>query len=248
MAHLEYKAPATIPTVDRLMTRGQHYEDNSLKHLQYLLSAVFRPLDILCHELVSTEFRSPNLERYSSMLRDVRQLLLHVCSAMNQNRNNVALRAINPSFSLKTDPTTNYTLPLEESQQTLIQQTAARRAIRETTVNRRNRRRTTSGNSGASGILLNGSEQQFFVADLPSQQNDFNNINFNTNNNTNYNNNTSSPSQFKSFRQVQQRESASLSLSLLSLYQPDYIVNLSHYAHMNLGSLFGRWLHLAPWI
>lgn len=214
MAHLEYKAPATIPTAGRLMIRGQHYEDNSLKHLQHLLPAVFRPLDILCHELVSTEFRNPNLERYCSMLRDVRKLLLHVCSAMNQNRNNVALRAINPSFFLKADSTTNYTLPLEEFQQTLIQQTAARKAIRETIVNRRNRRRTTSGNSGASGIFLNGSEQQFFRVDPPSQQDDFNNINFNTNNNTNYNNNTSSPSQFKSFRKVQQCESASLSFSL----------------------------------
>ncbi|KAI8091409.1 uncharacterized protein B0P05DRAFT_527399 [Gilbertella persicaria] len=55
MSHLEYKAPATIPTVERLMNKGQRHEDGNLKHLQYLLSTAFRPLDTLGHELVSSE-------------------------------------------------------------------------------------------------------------------------------------------------------------------------------------------------
>ncbi|KAG1318510.1 hypothetical protein G6F62_012319 [Rhizopus arrhizus] len=93
MAHLEYKAPVTIPTAERLMNKGQRYEDRSLKHLQYLLSTVFRPLDILSHELVSSESSNPNLKRYCTMLRDIRKLLLHVCSAMTQARNNITLRA-----------------------------------------------------------------------------------------------------------------------------------------------------------
>ena len=53
IAYLDYKAPATIPTAERLMNKGQRLEDNSLKHLQYLLSAAFRPLDILAHEIVT---------------------------------------------------------------------------------------------------------------------------------------------------------------------------------------------------
>jgi hypothetical protein len=85
MAHLEYKAPATIHTAERLMTKGQRYEDRSLKHLQYLSSAAFPLLDILSHELVSSESDNSNLERYCTMLRDVRKLLLHVCSAMTQS-------------------------------------------------------------------------------------------------------------------------------------------------------------------
>ncbi|KAG0906452.1 hypothetical protein G6F33_011367 [Rhizopus arrhizus] len=63
--------PATIPTAERLMNKGQRYEDRSLKHLQYLLSAAFLPLDILSHDLVSSESGNPNLKRYCTMLRDI---------------------------------------------------------------------------------------------------------------------------------------------------------------------------------
>ncbi|KAG1093521.1 hypothetical protein G6F42_018945 [Rhizopus arrhizus] len=134
MAHLDYKAPATIPSAERLMNKGQHHEDNSLKQLKYQLSAVYRPLDILSHELVSSEVGNPNLERYCTMLQDVRKLPLHVGASMTHLRNNIALHTIDPSFSLKSGNEVNYTLPLDEFQQTLIQQTAARKATREATV------------------------------------------------------------------------------------------------------------------
>ncbi|RCH96716.1 hypothetical protein CU097_014905, partial [Rhizopus azygosporus] len=68
-------------------------EDQSLKRLQHLASAVFRPLDILAHELFTSETDNPNLERYLTTLQDVRKPLLHVCSSMMQDRNNIALRA-----------------------------------------------------------------------------------------------------------------------------------------------------------
>ncbi|KAI8048921.1 uncharacterized protein B0P05DRAFT_480775, partial [Gilbertella persicaria] len=55
ISQIEYKAPVTIPTAERHMNKGQRHENNSLKHLQYLLSIVFRPLDILSYELVSCE-------------------------------------------------------------------------------------------------------------------------------------------------------------------------------------------------
>ncbi|KAI8329652.1 hypothetical protein BC941DRAFT_457178 [Chlamydoabsidia padenii] len=116
MAHLDYKAPSTIPSTERLMNKGERYEDNSLKHLQYLLSAAFRPLDIFSHELVSAESVNQLLERYCSMLLDLRRLLIHVCSSMTQARYNIALRAVNPSFSIKSDSEVNYTLPLDEFQ------------------------------------------------------------------------------------------------------------------------------------
>ncbi|CEP09535.1 hypothetical protein, partial, partial [Parasitella parasitica] len=170
MAHLEYKAPATIPTAERLMNKGQRYEDNNLKHLQYLLSAAFRPLDILSHELVSSESDNPNLERYCTMLSDVRKLLLHTCAAMTQSRNNIALRAVNPSFSVKSDSEATYTLPLDEFQNTLIQQTAARKATREATVNRRQRRRFQPGNNNSASTTSNGFDQSFFRPGPPSQQ------------------------------------------------------------------------------
>ncbi|KAK4518392.1 uncharacterized protein ATC70_008609 [Mucor velutinosus] len=53
---------------------------------------------------------------------------------MTQQRNNLALRGINPSFRLENDAEVNYTLPLDEFQKTLVQQTAARKATREATL------------------------------------------------------------------------------------------------------------------
>ncbi|KAI9315444.1 hypothetical protein BX666DRAFT_1837975, partial [Dichotomocladium elegans] len=130
MAHVDYKAPATIPTAERAMNKGQRHEDSSLRQLQYQLSAVYRPLDILSHELVTCEAGNPNLERYCAMLHDVCKLLLHVGASMTYARTNIALRAINPSFSLKSSNEVTYTLPLDEFQNTLIQQSAARKATR----------------------------------------------------------------------------------------------------------------------
>lgn len=89
-------------------------EDSSLKQLQYSLSAVYRPLDVLCHELVSSESGNPNLERHCTMLGNVYKLLLHAGSSMTHIQNNIALHAVNPSFSLKPENELNCTLPLDE--------------------------------------------------------------------------------------------------------------------------------------
>ncbi|KAI8638115.1 hypothetical protein BD408DRAFT_477821 [Parasitella parasitica] len=154
MAHLDYKAPATIPTAERAMNKGQRYEDNSLKQLQYQLSAAYRPLDILSLELLTSEAGNPNLERYCTILRDVRK---HV-----------------------TCNETNYTLPLDEFQNALIQQTAARKATREATINKRQRRHANDGNYQSSGSFSTFTDQQFFRPGSPSQQGGFNNNNNNT--------------------------------------------------------------------
>ena len=185
MSHVDYKAPATIPTAERAMNKGQRHEGNSLKHLQYLLSAAFRPLDILSHELVSCESDNPNLERYCKMLYDVRKLILHVCSSMTQARNNVALRAINPSFSLKSDTEVTYTLPLDEFQQTLVQQTTARKVTREATARYR-QRRSPNDSPGNSGSFSNFPGQQFFRPGPPSQQGGFTNNSSTTISNHNF--------------------------------------------------------------
>ncbi|KAG1460172.1 hypothetical protein G6F55_004325 [Rhizopus delemar] len=204
MAHLEYGAPATIPIVERLMNKDQRYEDRSLKNSQYLLSAAFRPLDILNHELVSPESGNPNIERYCTILRDVCKLLLHVCSAMTQARNNIALQAVNPSFSLKQDKEIQYALPLDEFKNTLIQQTAARKATRKATVNRRQHRRFTPSNSVSFSSFSNVPDQQFFRLDPPSRQSGYiknnngdNFSNFNSNNNFRHNSNKKNTNPFR---------------------------------------------------
>jgi hypothetical protein len=134
MAHLDYKAPATTLIVEYLMNKDRRYEDNYLKHLRYLLSVAFRPLGILSHELVSSESDSPNLERYCIMFLDIRRLLIHIYSIITQQHNNIDLRAVNPSFTLKSDSEANYTLPLDEFQHTFIQQSAARKVTHEATI------------------------------------------------------------------------------------------------------------------
>ncbi|OAD07854.1 hypothetical protein MUCCIDRAFT_158110 [Mucor lusitanicus CBS 277.49] len=192
MAHLEYRAPVTVPYAERLMNRGQRYEDNALKQLQYLLSAVFRPLDILTKELFAAENGNPNLERYSIMLRDIRRLLIHVCSMMTQQRNNIALRAHDPSYRLADASEVKYTLPLDEYQQTLAQQHATKKALREATVPRRQRRFNHNSSNNNSGSASNGSDSSFFRSGPPSVQGGFssNNNNFRpTNNDSNKRNN-----------------------------------------------------------
>ncbi|KAG1435510.1 hypothetical protein G6F56_013949 [Rhizopus delemar] len=122
------------------------------------------------------------------MLRDVRKLLLHVGASITNSRNNIALRAINPSFAMKSGNEATYTLPLDEFQHTLIQQTAARKATRDATINKRQRRRAYQDNLQSSGSFSTLPDQQFFRPGPPSQQGGFNNNNtYNNNRNTNSN-------------------------------------------------------------
>ncbi|KAI8079702.1 uncharacterized protein B0P05DRAFT_469880, partial [Gilbertella persicaria] len=197
MAHLDYRAPATIPSAERLMNLGQKYEDNALKQLQYLLSAVFRPLDILTKEMFTAEQGNPNLGRNSIMLRDVRRLLLRVCSMMTQQRNNIALRAHDPSYRFNDASEVNYTLPLDEYQQTLTQQHAAKKAIREATTSRRQHR--FSRNSSNSSSAAVGSDSSFFRSGPPSEQGGFFINNNSNSNNFNNNNNNFRPKNYSNY-------------------------------------------------
>lgn len=200
VAQLEYRAPATIPTAEKLMNRGQKMEDSALKHHQYRLSALFRPLDVLTHELLTSESDNANLERYINMLKDIRRLLLDLNSGITQSRNNIALRAVNPSFSLKPENDTQYTLPLQEFQATLIQQTATKKATREATASRRSTFSRRPGNFNASSAST-GQQPSFFRSGPPMVQGGFNNGN-NTNNNnaSNFNNNNNNSSNRNNFR------------------------------------------------
>ncbi|RCH86918.1 hypothetical protein CU097_006379 [Rhizopus azygosporus] len=67
---LDYRpSSSAVTTAERLISSVQKMEDQSLKRLQYLTSAVFRPLDILAHELFMSETDNPNLERSSCKIR-----------------------------------------------------------------------------------------------------------------------------------------------------------------------------------
>ncbi|CAO3693379.1 unnamed protein product [Rhizopus microsporus] len=54
----------------------------ALKRLQYLISGIFRPLDILGHE-ISLDNENANIQRYLTILADCRTLLLNLSSQVN---------------------------------------------------------------------------------------------------------------------------------------------------------------------
>lgn len=199
VAQLEYRPPATVPSAEKNMNRGQKIEDNSLKHLQYQASAILRPLDVLAHEMLTQEPNTPNLERFCAMLSDMRSLVVDLCSTITQARVNIAYRTIDPSFSVKTESDVGYIVPLEEFQQSISQQAAAKKALREASSLRRPRRRYPNGNFG-SGTFSSGPSQQFFRSGPPSQQGGLHNnntSNFNKNTSSFSNNNTNSSNNFR---------------------------------------------------
>ncbi|KAI8085715.1 hypothetical protein BDF21DRAFT_336707 [Thamnidium elegans] len=93
--NLNYQPPDTIPVASRKMNKYQAKQDMSLKRLQYMLSGVFRPLDVLGLE-ISRDATNNNVQRYLLMLKNCRTLLLNVSAQINDMRNNIDLQAINP--------------------------------------------------------------------------------------------------------------------------------------------------------
>ncbi|KAI9271650.1 hypothetical protein BDA99DRAFT_545887 [Phascolomyces articulosus] len=128
--NLHYQTPDTIPTAARKMNKYQTKQDMSFKRLQYLLSGIFRPLDVLGLE-ISQEVNNPNVQRYLYMLKDCRALLLNVSAQINDMRNNIAFQAINPYFSTSNIANNNkFTMSPIEFQEALVQQSTTTKAIR----------------------------------------------------------------------------------------------------------------------
>ncbi|KAI9248588.1 hypothetical protein BDA99DRAFT_446181, partial [Phascolomyces articulosus] len=128
--NLHYQPPDTIPTAARKMNKYQKKQDMSFKRLQYLLSGIFRPLDVLGLE-ISQEVNNPNVQRYLYMLKDCHALLLNVSAQINDMRNNIAFQAINPYFSTSNIANNNkFTMSPTEFQEALVQQSTTTKAIR----------------------------------------------------------------------------------------------------------------------
>ncbi|GAN05149.1 hypothetical protein MAM1_0083c04618 [Mucor ambiguus] len=153
VAQLEYRSPATVPSAEPTMNKGRKMEDNSLlKHLQYQASAI-----LVAHEIITQDGNNANLERFCTILADMRSLVVDLCSTINQARTNIAYRAVKPSFTIKAEPDVGYTVPPEEFQQGISQQqAAAKKTIREASNLRRPRRRFPYGNF-SSGSFANDS-------------------------------------------------------------------------------------------
>ncbi|KAG2203119.1 hypothetical protein INT47_004926 [Mucor saturninus] len=129
---VQCQPPDTIPMASRKMKPFQSKQDMSLKRLQYLISGVFRPMDVLGLE-ISKETDNQNVQRYLYMLRDCRSLLLNVSAQINEMRNTLAIQAINPTFSSPSGGNANYTMAPADFQALLVQQTAAAQAVQKAT-------------------------------------------------------------------------------------------------------------------
>ncbi|KAG2217075.1 hypothetical protein INT45_013102 [Circinella minor] len=92
-----YKAPAPVPEAARLFSKRQAADDASLHTFQYTLSAVLRPLDVLGHMLLLI-LQPDQIDHIFAMLNDIRTLILHTEGTINQARNQLALRTVNPSI------------------------------------------------------------------------------------------------------------------------------------------------------
>ncbi|KAG2222166.1 hypothetical protein INT45_007183 [Circinella minor] len=127
---IRFTAPQAILTAaSSQFNRAQSREDSTLRHLQYQLSVVFCPFDILANELLQI-LPQDQLVCFFIILRDTRTLLIHANSSINQARNHLALRAINPSFSV-TNNNSTYTMATDTFQTTASQQASAQHALRD---------------------------------------------------------------------------------------------------------------------
>ncbi|CAO3622033.1 unnamed protein product [Mucor hiemalis] len=125
---LDYQPPEAIPSAYTAMSDYQRSYDGSLKSSQYLLSAVFRPLDVLTRELLLDEV--PQSTKYCRMIYDIRSLLLHANSTLNHYRTNLAYKAINRDFRLPSNEQ-KFTVPVEVFNSTIDQLHSANKSIRE---------------------------------------------------------------------------------------------------------------------
>ncbi|CAO3642050.1 unnamed protein product [Cunninghamella echinulata] len=180
---LQYQPPDTIPEAARKMNKSQSRQDMSLKRLQYLLSGVVRPLDVLSHE-ISEDIDNDKSQRCLNILNDCRELLIDLSSNINNLRNNIALQSINPSFHVTANTgQDNYTMSPTDFQSAIIQQAANKQAIRNANrfTNRRRNIFNANNNNSTNTRYDHSSSGQFFQSDPSSQQGD----QFNSNSNKN---------------------------------------------------------------
>ncbi|KAI8875124.1 hypothetical protein K501DRAFT_280672 [Backusella circina FSU 941] len=155
--NVQYQPPAAVPAANRMMAPHQSKLDKSLKHLQYLLSGVVRPIDVLGLE-ISHDDNTTNIQRYLHVLADCHTLLLNISSEINALRNDIAFKAINPSYSANKSSSQNYTMSPTDFQASLTQQTTTNQTLRHA----RPKKRSNHSNSHPQQSKSNFQPQQFF--------------------------------------------------------------------------------------
>ncbi|OBZ81365.1 hypothetical protein A0J61_10586 [Choanephora cucurbitarum] len=169
-----------MPGSRRKMNKGQAQEDTTLRNLQYLISGVFRPLDILGSEICTTNLPMEETQRFITILADVRTLLLNVNSTISSSRLDINFRAVNPTFKAATNGTHNYLMSPDGFAEAVSQQSAVQKTMRKaSSFAQRNRRRNNSSgpsnfNSGNNNTGA-ASNNPFFRAGPPMGRGGFSN-------------------------------------------------------------------------
>ncbi|KAI9278992.1 hypothetical protein BDA99DRAFT_531722 [Phascolomyces articulosus] len=136
---------SAIPDAAKYFNKGQSAEDTKLCNLQYTLSAVLRPLDVLGHMLLPI-LLPDQIECIYSTMNDIRTLLLHTAGTINEHCNQLALRAVHPAIYKPTEKK-EYTMLPETFRETLSQYTTLQKSIRDARWLNRNRFKNQSSSS-----------------------------------------------------------------------------------------------------
>ncbi|KAG1148542.1 hypothetical protein G6F37_011586 [Rhizopus arrhizus] len=113
IAALDYRPPDAVPAAYGHMNESQRSHDASLKSIQYLLPAVFRPLDLLGHHLLNAR-ETNDIQHSLKIIHDARALLLNVSNSVNIYRNSIAIKAVNKSFKPDLSGDSRHTMPSDQ--------------------------------------------------------------------------------------------------------------------------------------
>ncbi|KAI8354687.1 hypothetical protein BD560DRAFT_336184, partial [Blakeslea trispora] len=125
---VQYQPPSTLPIAAKNMSKYQSKQDMALKRLQYVVSGVSRPLNVLELE-ISKASDDTHVQQYLYMLANCRTLLLNVSAQVNDMRNNLAFQSVNPSFQSATSSSQHYTMTPTQFQSALAEQTTTAQTI-----------------------------------------------------------------------------------------------------------------------
>ncbi|KAG1136608.1 hypothetical protein G6F37_011856 [Rhizopus arrhizus] len=161
--NLSYVPPQAVSSAFEQMNAQQKAMDSLLKHQQYASSAVFRPLDVLAFEL-SKDSSNPNVDRFLTMMKHTRQLLLHSLASLTQSRKNVAFKSINRSFHApEQEKKDEFIMAPEDFQLSLTKQHAVSKSLSEAHRFQKDKRLANQSSFSA------GPPRSFFRQGPPSQ-------------------------------------------------------------------------------
>ncbi|KAG1277336.1 hypothetical protein G6F66_012327 [Rhizopus arrhizus] len=129
-AVLDYRPPDAVTAAYGHMNESQRSHDASLKSIQYLLSAVFRSLNLLGHQLLNAR-ETNDIQHSLKILHDARAMLLNVSNSVNIYRNGIAIKAANKSFKTDLSGDSRHTMPSDQFHSMICQLNSTQKTIKD---------------------------------------------------------------------------------------------------------------------